>query len=66
MPPGISAEAVAPSLPVLPVGADATNYSEEKTVTLMRAIVAYNKYHVRQVMREHSRWFKGRQDLPVH
>ena len=32
----------------------------------MRAVVAYNKYHVRRVMKEDSRWFKGWQDLPVH
>ena len=57
---------MAPSVPVLPVGAEATNYSEAKTATLMRAIVAYNKHHVRRVMKEDSRWFKGWQDLPVH
>ena len=58
---------MAPSVPVLPVGAEAiTNYSEAKTATLMRAIVAYNKHHVRRVMNEDSRWFKGWQDLPVH
>ena len=53
-------------MPVLPLAAEATNYSEEKTETLMRAVVAYNKYHVRRVMKEDSRWFKGWQDLPVH
>ena len=53
-------------MPVLPLAAEATNYSEEKTETLMRAVVAYNKYHVRRVMKEDSRWFKGWPDLPVH
>ena len=66
MPPAGSVVAVAPTVPVLPLGAEATNYSEEKTETLMRAVVAYNKYHVRRVMKEDSRWFKGWQDLPVH
>ena len=66
MPPGVSAEALELALPVLPVGAEAQNYSEDKTVTLMRGIVAYNKHHVRRVMKEDSRWFKGWQDVPVH
>ena len=66
MPPGVSADDLAPSLPVLPTGAEAANYSEEETMTLMRAIVAYNKHHVRRVMKEDSRWFKGWDDLPVH
>ena len=67
MPPGVPVDSVAPSVPVLPVGAEAiANYSEARTATLMRAIVAYNKHHVRRVMNEDSRWFKGWQDLPVH
>ena len=66
MPPAGSVVAVAPPVPVLPLGAEATNYSEEKTETLMRAVVAYNKYHVRRVMKEDCRWFKGWQDCPVH
>ena len=53
-------------MPVLPLAAEATNYSEEKTETLMRAVVAYNRYHVRQLMKEDSTWFQGWQDLPVH
>ena len=51
---------------MLPLGADAATYSEEKTEALLRAVVAYNKYHVRRVMREDTRWFKGWQDVPVH
>ena len=66
MPPGVPADVLAPTLPVLPVGAEATNYSEEKTMVLMRAIVAYNRHNVRRVMEEDSRWFKGWADLPVH
>ena len=66
MPPAGSDVAVAPPVPVLPLAAEATSYSEEKTETLMRAVVAYNKYHVRRVMKEDSRWFKGWPDLPVH
>ena len=57
---------VAPSPPVFPRHEDAIHYSEENTATLMRAVVAYNKFHVRRVMKEDSRWFKGWQDLPVH
>ena len=57
---------IIPQAPVLPIGAEATNYCEEKTRTLMRAIVAYNKHHVRRVMKEDSRWFNGWADLPVH
>ncbi|CAK0828751.1 unnamed protein product [Prorocentrum cordatum] len=66
VPPGAPAGVEAPPLPELPVGAEAANYSEEKTETLMRAVVAYNRYHVRRVMREDSRWFKGWLDRPVH
>ena len=66
MPPHVPGDALAPSAPVLPIGAEATKYCEEKTRTLMRAIVAYNKHHVRRVMKEDSRWFKGWEDLPVH
>ena len=66
MPPGVPAHASAPSAPVLPLGAEATSYSEKTTATLMRAIVAYNRYHVRRVVKENSRWLKSWQDLPVH
>ncbi|CAK0824328.1 unnamed protein product [Prorocentrum cordatum] len=65
-PPGASADVAAPRVPVFPVGEEAANYTEEKTETLMRAVVAYNRYHVRRVMKEDSRWFKGWQDRPVH
>ena len=53
-------------MPVLPTAAEATNYREEKTETLMRAVVAYNKHHVRRVMKGDTRWFKGWRDCPVH
>ena len=53
-------------MPVLPPEKEAANYSEEMTETLLRAVVAYSKYHVRRVMKDDSRWFKGWQDLPVH
>jgi hypothetical protein len=33
---------------------------------LMHAVVAYNKYHVRRVVKQDSRWFKGWEDKPVH
>ena len=39
MPPGVPADALAPALPVLPIGAEATNHSEENTMALVRAIV---------------------------
>ena len=59
MPPSVAAGGEAPSLPVLPSAAEAPKYSEEKTMSLMRAIVAYNKYHVRRVMKDDTRWFNG-------
>ncbi|CAK0824327.1 unnamed protein product [Prorocentrum cordatum] len=66
VPPGAPAVVEAPPLPELPVGAGAANCSEEKTQTLMRAVVAYNRYHVRRVPRGDSRWFTGWLDRPVH
>ena len=61
-----SAQPQAPTVPVLPTKDEAANYGEEKTVNLMRATVAYNKYHVQRVMKEDNRWFKGWDDKPVH
>jgi hypothetical protein len=68
MPADVPADDSAPSLtvPVLPTRAEAAKYNEEKTKSLMRAVVAYNKYHVRRVMKQDSRWFKGWEDKPVH
>ena len=66
MPPGSLADAPPPSPPVLPSEAEAINYSEDKIMTLMHATVAYNKHHVRRVMREDTRWFGGWEDKPMH
>ena len=40
----------APAVPVLP--ADASTLGERQTETLMRSILAYNKFHVRKVMQQ--------------
>ena len=66
MPPHVPADALAPSAPVLPTKDEAANYGEEKAINLLRAAVAYNKYHIRRVMKEDNRWFKGWDDKPVH
>ena len=51
---------------MLPAGAEATHFSENKTVKMMRTVAVYNKHQLRRVMREDSRWLKGHPDLPVH
>jgi hypothetical protein len=66
MPADVPADDSAPSVPVLPTRAEADKFNEEKTKSLMHAVVAYNKYHVRRVMKQDSRWFKGWEDKPVH
>ena len=40
----------APAVPVLP--ADPSTLGERQTETLMRSILAYNKFHVRKVMQQ--------------
>ncbi len=63
---GGASESAAPAKPVLPCEAAVPSYGEQQTETLMRSIVAYNKYHVQRVTQQDSRWFKGWQDVDVH
>ena len=64
MPADVPTASAAPPVPVLPSEAEATRYGEEKTESLLRAVVAYNKHHVQRVIQEDNRWFKGWPDVP--
>jgi hypothetical protein len=64
--PAAGGASTAPVVPVLPSEAEAASYNEEKTESLMRAVFAYNKHHLRRVTCENTRWFKGWQDVPFH
>ena len=52
--------------PVLPSSEEAGTYDEEKTTVLMRAVYAYNRYHVRRTMKEDRKWFSSWTDQPIH
>ena len=65
--PGRVSPSEAPAVPALPHGEAAIiMMDEDETETRMRAVVAYNKYHVRRVMKEDTRWFSGWSDKPIH
>ena len=55
-----------PMPPVLPSSEEAGTYDEEKTTVLMRAVYAYNRYHVRRTMKEDRKWFSSWTDQPIH
>ena len=59
----------APPEPVLPAAGEVDDMSADRTENVVRAIVAYNEYHLRQVIikGQSKKWFKeGLPDVPVH